>query len=274
MAGLLGNNSPSRRSPLLEPPSAQDIAAAAQRRQSMFAHGEAMNRQLMAEAQRQALLSARKMATAEEDITLKKPKTTSSSSLSSSSGLYNNAAANHATPALSNDAIWANLGKGLNANGTVNPAMAGSGGSMFGGLGDLASSIGSGASGMLGNVASGIGGAASGLGSAATGLLGSFGSGLAGAGSAAASGIGGLLTGLLALSDEDEKTNIQKLGKDGDTGIDLYAYDYKSDVKAAKQSGKPMPPKRVGPMAQDVEKKAPKAVKKVGGKRVIRLGGR
>ena len=52
-------------------------------------------------------------------------------------------------------------------------------------------------------------------------------------------------------SDEREKTNIKKLGKG------LYAYDYKDDVEAARREGRPMPPKRVGPMAQDIEKKKP-----------------
>jgi hypothetical protein len=52
-------------------------------------------------------------------------------------------------------------------------------------------------------------------------------------------------------SDEREKTNIQKLGKG------LYAYDYKADVAKARRDGTPMPPKRVGPMAQEIEKKKP-----------------
>ncbi len=73
-------------------------------------------------------------------------------------------------------------------------------------------------------------------------------------------------------SDEDMKTNIQKLGRDPESGMDMYAYDYKDDVKAAKKSGKPMPPKRVGPMAQDIEKYDRKAVRKVGGKKVVNLG--
>jgi hypothetical protein len=78
----------------------------------------------------------------------------------------------------------------------------------------------------------------------------------------------GALLGLL--SDEDEKTNIQKLGKDPRTGLPMYAYDYKSDVAAAKRSGKPMPPKRVGPMAQDIEKTQFGSVGEIGGKKVIR----
>lgn len=60
-------------------------------------------------------------------------------------------------------------------------------------------------------------------------------------------------------SDETEKTDKKKIGKDPKTGIDLYSYRYKGDPKSY--------PKVVGPMAQDVKKKFPGAVKKVGGKR-------
>jgi hypothetical protein len=70
-------------------------------------------------------------------------------------------------------------------------------------------------------------------------------------GSAAGGGSG--LLGLLALSDRDSKTDIQKVS-DGE--IPMYAYRYKGDPKTY--------PKIVGPMAQDIEKKYPKAVKKVG----------
>lgn len=79
---------------------------------------------------------------------------------------------------------------------------------------------------------------------------------------------GSLLSGLF--SDEDEKTNKQKLGKDRETGLDIYAYDYKADVEAAKKSGRPMPPKRVGPMAQDIERAHPGSTASVGGKRVVK----
>jgi hypothetical protein len=72
------------------------------------------------------------------------------------------------------------------------------------------------------------------------------------------SGLGGLL-GLL--SDENDKKDIQKLGKDPDTGLTMYAYRYKDAPASA--------PKVVGPMAQEVEKKMPGAVKKIGGHRVI-----
>jgi hypothetical protein len=76
---------------------------------------------------------------------------------------------------------------------------------------------------------------------------------------------GGL--GLLSMfaSDRDLKTNIEKIGKDPTTELPVYAYDYKADVKGKKTAG----PKRVGYMAQDVEKKYPRAVSKIGGKRVI-----
>jgi hypothetical protein len=74
----------------------------------------------------------------------------------------------------------------------------------------------------------------------------------------AGAGIGALL-GLL--SDKSMKTDITKLGKDPESGLDMYAYRYKGDPKNY--------PKIVGPMAQDVEKASPANVRKIGGKRVI-----
>lgn len=65
-------------------------------------------------------------------------------------------------------------------------------------------------------------------------------------------------------SDEREKTNVQPLGKG------LYAYDYKDDVRRAEEEGRPMPPKRVGPMAQDIEERAPGLVGEVGGRKVVK----
>lgn len=65
-------------------------------------------------------------------------------------------------------------------------------------------------------------------------------------------------------SDEREKTNIQPLGKG------LYAYDYKDDVRRAEEEGRPMPPKRVGPMAQDIEARAPELIGEVNGHKVIK----
>jgi hypothetical protein len=114
-------------------------------------------------------------------------------------------------------------------------------------------------------------GAASSLASIYSGLAGAagIGSGLSSLGS----GISSALAFLPAMfSDETEKTNKKMLGKDSLTGLPIYAYDYKSDVAAAKKSGSAMPPKRVGPMAQDIEKVAPNAVGKVGGKKVVNLG--
>lgn len=108
---------------------------------------------------------------------------------------------------------------------------------------------------------------AGGLGGALTGasLFGTGGA-LAGLGGITAGGgaLGGaVLGGLMALSDRRTKTNIEKLGKDPETGLPLYAYDYKSDV------GKGLP-KRVGPMAQDIEKMFPGSTAKIGGKMVIK----
>jgi hypothetical protein len=65
-------------------------------------------------------------------------------------------------------------------------------------------------------------------------------------------------------SDRDAKTDIEKLGKDPQSGVDLYAYRYKNDPKTY--------PKIIGPMAQDVEKAMPGSTTKVGGKRIIKGG--
>jgi len=70
-------------------------------------------------------------------------------------------------------------------------------------------------------------------------------------------------TGLKAatlFSDRSAKTDITKL-TDGD--IPLYSYRYKDDPKSY--------PKVVGPMAQDIEKKYPSAVKKVGKYKTVDL---
>ncbi len=88
--------------------------------------------------------------------------------------------------------------------------------------------------------------------------------------------IGGLIPGLGAgygaglgslaafLSDERMKTDIEKLGKDKETGLTMYAYRYKGDPKSY--------PKVVGPMAQEIAKKYPEQVKKVSGKLAVNLG--
>jgi hypothetical protein len=80
-------------------------------------------------------------------------------------------------------------------------------------------------------------------------------------------GVGSLLGGvasiarLFPLSDRREKTDIQKLGKDEASGLDMYAYRYRGDPKSY--------PKVVGPMAQDIMKKFPDAVTEVGGRLAI-----
>jgi hypothetical protein len=61
-------------------------------------------------------------------------------------------------------------------------------------------------------------------------------------------------SGLMSLSDRRLKTDIVKIGKHP-TGIDMYAYRYKGDPKHY--------PKVVGPMAEDVKKIAPHAVRRV-----------
>jgi len=79
----------------------------------------------------------------------------------------------------------------------------------------------------------------------------------------ATTGLGVLKTipSLYAMSDRRTKTDIMKVS-DGD--IPMYAYRYKGDPKTY--------PKVVGPMAQDIEKKFPKAIKKVGGYKTIDMG--
>ena len=69
--------------------------------------------------------------------------------------------------------------------------------------------------------------------------------------------LGGLKT-AAAFSDRRAKTDIEKL-TGGD--IPIYAYRYKSDPKTY--------PKVVGPMAQDIEKKYPSAIKKAGKHKII-----
>lgn len=71
----------------------------------------------------------------------------------------------------------------------------------------------------------------------------------------ATTGLGVLKTipALWAMSDRNTKTDITKLTNDE---IPLYSYRYKGDPKTY--------PKVVGPMAQDIEKKYPSAIKKVG----------
>lgn len=85
--------------------------------------------------------------------------------------------------------------------------------------------------------------------------------------------IGGILGGagtamqgiaaLAALSDKSMKTDMQKVGKDRATGLDVYSYRYKGDPKSY--------PKVVGLMADDVEKEMPEAVKTIGGKKAVKF---
>lgn len=80
----------------------------------------------------------------------------------------------------------------------------------------------------------------------------------------ATSGLG-VLSLLMGLSDDDTKTDKQKLGKDPNTGLDIWAYRYKGDPKTY--------PKAVGPMASDIKKKMPDALgPKVGGKQTVDYG--
>lgn len=63
----------------------------------------------------------------------------------------------------------------------------------------------------------------------------------------------------MLMSDEREKTDVQDAGTDPSTGLPLKAFRYKGDPKHY--------PKVVGPMAQDVQRKFPKAVKTLGGRK-------
>lgn len=77
------------------------------------------------------------------------------------------------------------------------------------------------------------------------------------------SGVGSGLLGLAMMSDETMKTDIQKVGKDKETGLDVYSYRYKGDPKSY--------PKVVGLMADDIEEKMPNTVEKVGGKKAVKF---
>lgn len=69
------------------------------------------------------------------------------------------------------------------------------------------------------------------------------------------------MTAASLFSDKNAKTDIKKLGKDPETGVDMYAYRYKGDPKSY--------PKVVGPMAQDLEKVLPGITKLIGGHMVV-----
>lgn len=74
--------------------------------------------------------------------------------------------------------------------------------------------------------------------------------------------LGGAL-GFLGGSDRSMKTDIEKIGEDEETGLNMYAYRYKGDPKTY--------PKMVGPMADEIEEKYPDKVKEVGGKKVVAM---
>lgn len=69
---------------------------------------------------------------------------------------------------------------------------------------------------------------------------------------------------MMFMSDRRDKTDIEELGVDEDSGLPMYAYRYKKDRKDT--------PKIVGPMAQDVEKRYPEAVGEIGGHKFIHGG--
>jgi len=75
----------------------------------------------------------------------------------------------------------------------------------------------------------------------------------------------GVFSLLLGLSEDDTKTDKEKVGKVPGTDLDMWAFRYKKDPKTY--------PKVVGVMASDVEEKMPEFVHKVEGKRVIDYGG-
>ena len=70
-------------------------------------------------------------------------------------------------------------------------------------------------------------------------------------------------------SDEDNKRNIRQLGKDPNTGLNVIAYDDADDLRNARETGEPMPPKRVSYSAQEIEERAPGLVSEVGGNKVV-----
>ena len=75
----------------------------------------------------------------------------------------------------------------------------------------------------------------------------------------------GIFSLLLGLSDDDTKTDKEKLGgKIPGTDLEAWAFRYKGDPKTY--------PKSIGVMASDVEKKMPEAVHKIGKRRVIDYG--
>lgn len=86
---------------------------------------------------------------------------------------------------------------------------------------------------------------------------------LVGMGLSTFGGANGWGTAMMAASDRRMKTDIEKVGKDKASGLDLYAYRYKGDPKTY--------PKVIGPMADEVEEKYPEKVVEVAGKKAIKL---
>jgi soluble lytic murein transglycosylase-like protein len=72
------------------------------------------------------------------------------------------------------------------------------------------------------------------------------------------------IAGLFALSDPRDKKDKQRLGTDPETGLGIWAYRYKGDDAG---------PKSVGPMADEVERRYPHLVRRVGGHRIIDQAG-
>ena len=78
-----------------------------------------------------------------------------------------------------------------------------------------------------------------------------------------ASGLGSAILGFAMMSDEDMKTDVQKVGKDKATGLDVYSYRYKGDPKSY--------PKVVGLMADDIEKEMPGSTQEMAGKKAVKF---
>lgn len=71
------------------------------------------------------------------------------------------------------------------------------------------------------------------------------------------------------MCDARTKTNLTLLGEDPN-GIPLYAFDYVDDIERCRRTGELMPPKRIGPLAQDVAEKFPDMVMMVGDTMVLK----
>jgi hypothetical protein len=80
---------------------------------------------------------------------------------------------------------------------------------------------------------------------------------LGGIGGGLAQGIGAAGGAAAFFSDKRLKTDIKKVGKT-EGGLPIYTYKYKGDNRT-----------QMGVMAQDVEKKTPKAVSEVGGFKAV-----